>query len=123
MFLGLLAVLLLLGLGLPLVVILVLIVVLIAVLILVLIAVLILILVLIAVFHWFISSEFHFADWSAPIAYPLWHYLSLDLKISPANQPKTTAAAMPPAVAVRPPVKIPRKPFSSTASLTPLARE
>ena len=115
MFLGLLAVLLLLGLGLPLVVILVLIVV--------LIAVLILILVLIAVFHWFISSEFHFADWSAPIAYPLWHYLSLDLKISPANQPKTTAAAMPPAVAVRPPVKIPRKPFSSTASLTPLARE
>ena len=35
---------------------------------------------------------------------------------------KSTAAAMPPAVAVRPPVMTPSQPFSLTALATPLAR-
>ena len=34
-----------------------------------------------------------------------------------------TAAAMPPAVAVSPPVRAPSNPFSATACATPLARQ
>ena len=36
-------------------------------------------------------------------------------------EPKTIAAAIPPEVAVNPPVKTPNRPFSSTAFSTPLA--
>ena len=43
------------------------------------------------------------------------------LKISAPIKEKTTAAAMPPAVAVRPPVKTPRNPRWAIASFTPSA--
>ena len=46
----------------------------------------------------------------------------LEEKISDINRPKQIAAEIPPAVAERPPVKIPRKPSLSMASFTPLAR-
>ena len=39
------------------------------------------------------------------------------------KMPKTMAAAIPPAVAVRPPVRAPSSPRWATASWTPLARE
>lgn len=47
--------------------------------------------------------------------------LSRLLKIMAPMKEKTTAAAMPPAVAVRPPVKTPKKPCWATASFTPSA--
>ena len=49
-------------------------------------------------------------------------FLSRDLKQSAITRPKNTAAQMPPAEAVSPPVNAPRSPFSSTASRTPLLR-
>lgn len=48
--------------------------------------------------------------------------LDLGLKIIDAIKPKIIAAAMPAAPAVSPPVKIPKKPSSSTAFFTPFAR-
>ena len=50
------------------------------------------------------------------------HDLSFALKIRLTNRPPTMAAVIPPAVALSPPVKIPRNPLSSTACRTPLAR-
>ena len=44
------------------------------------------------------------------------------MKIRLTIRPETIATVMPPAVAFRPPVRTPRKPFSATASRTPLAR-
>ena len=49
-------------------------------------------------------------------------YLSLGLKTSEASRPNSNAAVIPPAALLIPPVKIPSKPFSSTASRTPSAR-
>ena len=43
-------------------------------------------------------------------------------EIKEAIYPKKTAAAMPPALALSPPVKIPKNPFCFTASITPFAR-
>ena len=47
-------------------------------------------------------------------------FFGLDLKISATRKPKKVAAVMPPAAAVIPPVRAPRKPCSATAFLTPL---
>ncbi len=44
------------------------------------------------------------------------------LKRRATRTPRKMAAAMPPAVLVTPPVTAPNRPFSATASLTPLAR-
>jgi len=49
-------------------------------------------------------------------------YFSLGLNIRAITRPKTMATVMPPAVAVRPPVKMPKKPCSFTAFITPLQR-
>ena len=48
--------------------------------------------------------------------------LSLGLKIRLIIRPKTIAAAIPPAVALKPPVKMPRNPSLVIASFTPFAR-
>ena len=48
--------------------------------------------------------------------------LSFALNKSPANNPATIAAVIPPAVAFKPPVKMPINPFSLMASFTPFAR-
>ncbi len=50
------------------------------------------------------------------------HFI-LGRKIRATRSPNTIAAAIPPAVAVNPPVKAPRRPFSSTAFSTPVASE
>ena len=47
--------------------------------------------------------------------------LSFDRAHRAANKLKLTAAAMPPAVAVSPPVTIPKAPSRATASRTPIA--
>ena len=44
------------------------------------------------------------------------------LEIKEAIYPKNTAAAIPPALDLRPPVKIPKNPVCLTASITPFAR-
>ena len=51
------------------------------------------------------------------------HYFSVGLAIKEAINPNTIAAAIPPAVAVIPPVNIPINPFSSIAFTVPLKRE
>ena len=51
-----------------------------------------------------------------------WYYLIFDFHKTADNKDNTTAAAIPPAQAVKPPVKIPNMPCSATASLPPLAR-
>ena len=49
-------------------------------------------------------------------------FFILGFEIKDAIYPKNTAAAIPPALAFRPPVKIPKKPLCLTAYITPLAR-
>ena len=95
--------------------------VLVSVLVLILLVVLILILVLILIVHFYILRLNNTAL-AATLAYPLFHDLSLALKIRLQRSPARIAAVIPPAEALRPPVKIPRKPSLSTASFTPLAR-
>lgn len=95
--------------------------VLVSVLVLILLVVLILILVLILIVHFYILRLNNTAL-AATLAYPLFQDLSLALKIRLQRSPARIAAVIPPAEALRPPVKIPRKPFLSTASFTPLAR-
>lgn len=89
---------------------------------LILLILLILTLILISVFH-DIHSFSEFAKYFAGIVYHARAYLSFGLQSSPASHPKTIAAAIPPAVAVNPPVKMPQNPVSSTASRTPFAME
>lgn len=91
------------------VLILVLIAVLIAVLTIVLVAVLIVILVLIAHRN---DPPIYIYGLAAKIECPDFQDLSFALKNKLANSPLKMAAAMPPAEAFRPPVKIPRNPFS-----------
>lgn len=93
--------------------------VLISVLALVLLVVLSLVLILIV--HGFIL-RLNDTALAATLAYPLFQDLSLALKIRLHSSPARIAAVIPPAEAFRPPVKMPRKPSSSTAFLTPLAR-
>ena len=95
--------------------------VLVSVLVLILLVVLILILVLILIVHFYILRLNNTAL-AATLAYPLFQDLSLALKIRLQRSPARIAAVIPPAEALRPPVKIPRKPSLSTASFTPLAR-
>ena len=95
--------------------------VLVSVLVLILLVVLILILVLILIVHFYILRLNNTAL-AATLAYPLFQDLSLALKIRLHSSPARIAAVIPPAEAFRPPVKMPRKPSSSTAFLTPLAR-
>lgn len=78
-------------------------------------------LVLILVVHGFIL-RLNDTALAATLAYPLFQDLSLALKIRLHSSPARIAAVIPPAEAFRPPVKMPRKPSSSTAFLTPLAR-
>ena len=95
--------------------------VLVSVLVLILLVVLILILVLILIVHFYILRLNNTAL-AATLAYPLFQDLSLALKIRLQSSPARIAAVIPPADALRPPVKIPRKPSLSTASFTPFAR-
>ena len=81
----------------------------------------VLILVLILIVHFYILRLNNTAL-AATLAYPLFQDLSLALKIRLQRSPARIAAVIPPAEALRPPVKIPRKPSLSTASFTPLAR-
>lgn len=95
--------------------------VLVSVLVLILILLAVLILVLILIVHFYILRLNNTAL-AATLAYPLFQDLSLALKIRLQRSPARIAAVIPPAEALRPPVKIPRKPSLSTASFTPLAR-
>lgn len=110
----------------PLAVVLVLILILVAVLVLVLILVLILVVVLVLILVLIVihgsSSKLFFRGYAAKLAFPAFQLLSLSLKIRLTTRPQVIAAAIPPAVAFSPPVKIPRNPSLSTASRTPLAR-
>lgn len=95
--------------------------VLVVILVLILVVVHLLILVLILVIHGF-SSTIFLAVCTAEIVCPGFQNLSLGLKIRLHSSPPKIAAAMPPAQAFSPPVKIPRKPSACMASFTPLAR-
>ena len=85
---------------------------------------LILIVVLIGVFVLVLVHDFSScsAEHAARIAYPEYQDLSFGLNTKLAKSPATMAAVIPPAVPLRPPVNIPRKPCSSTAERTLLAR-
>lgn len=50
-------------------------------------------------------------------------YLVFDLKIKEKIKAKIIAAAIPPAVASKPPVKAPKTPFDLTALIAPFARD
>lgn len=102
------------------VLILILAVVLVLVLVIVLAVVLILVLILIVIHCQFLHILL--CGLSAFVACPKIHDLSFGLKRMAARTPQTMAAVMPPAVAFRPPVKMPRNPSWVTASFTPFAR-
>ena len=85
-------------------------IVLILVLILVAVLILVVVLVLITVFHGWNPPAFLFCGLTAQVVCPDVCYLSFGLKISAIRQANTTAAAIPPAVAFRPPVRIPIQP-------------
>lgn len=105
----------------------VLILVLVIVLVIVLVAVLLVILVLVAVLISVLVIHRHFLRFSklrghtAKLACPVFQLLSLALNRRLAMSPAMMAVVIPPAVAFRPPVKIPRKPSWVTASFTPRA--
>ena len=92
--------------------------VLIVVLVLIVLAV---ILVLVLVIH-SIDPPMFIYGLAAMLACPAFQDLSLGLKRKLASSPETIAAVIPPAVAFNPPVRMPRKPSSSIASITPFAR-
>ena len=99
--------------------------ILVAVLVLILVAVLILVLVAVLIFVLVIhnrSSKDVVGGTAASIDCPIYQDLSLSLKIRLTRSPAKMAAAMPPAQAFKPPVKMPRNPSSCTASFTPFAR-
>lgn len=54
---------------------------------------------------------------------PYIHFFVCEWKINAKMKAKTIAAAIPPAVAVSPPVKIPSNPCDFTAPITPLASD
>lgn len=92
-----------------------------AVLILVLVVILVAVLITVLVIHSKYLHSFTYGP-AATVACPDFQDLSLVLKRRLARSPAATAAVIPPAQAVRPPVKIPMKPSLAMASLTPLAR-
>ena len=94
------------------VLVLILVLVLIAVLVTVLAVILILVLILILiVIHDFSSENLYLRVTALPVC-PDFQDLSLALKIRLASSPAKIAAAIPPAQAFSPPVKIPRNPSS-----------
>lgn len=97
----------------------VLVVILILVVVLAVAVVLVLILVLV---HGKSSVICLFCGIAAGVACPFSQLLSLSLKIKLTRSPAIMAAVMPPAQALSPPVKMPRKPSWSTAVRTPLAK-
>lgn len=58
-----------------------------------------------------------------PLYWVVCYFFVCDLNISEKIKAKPIAAAIPPAVAVRPPVKIPRIPCVFTALIAPFANE
>lgn len=95
--------------------------VLVLVVVLVVLIVLILIIVLVLVIHNFVPpcNVFGVIPW---IVCPGFQALSLGLKRKLTKSPAVIAAVIPPAVALRPPVKIPKNPSSAMASRTPFAK-
>ena len=88
---------------------------------LVLLVLLVLVLILVLIVH---NKYLHFSccGIAAELACPKTHVLSLALNKRLAKRPAVMAAAIPPAQAFSPPVKMPRNPSVSMASLTPFAR-
>ena len=82
---------------------------------------LVLVLILFLIVH---NKYLHFSccGIAAELACPKTHVLSLALNKRLAKRPAVMAAAIPPAQAFSPPVKMPRNPSVSMASLTPFAR-
>ena len=89
----------------------VLVLILIAVLVGILGSVLVSVLIGILIIHRILPSKYYYGL-AAEIVCPEYQDLSLALKIRLAARPAVMAAVIPPAVAIRPPVKIPRKPSS-----------
>lgn len=88
---------------------------------LILLVLLVLVLILVLIVH---NKYLHFSccGIAAELACPKTHVLSLALNKRLAKRPAVMAAAIPPAQAFSPPVKMPRNPSVSMASLTPFAR-
>ena len=103
----------------PLAAVFVLVVVLILIVVLVIVLILILVLILVLVIHYKILRLCRLGY--PKIVCPFTQDLSLALKIKLISNPATIAAVIPPALAFKPPVKIPSTPSLETASLTPLA--
>ena len=88
---------------------------------LVLILVLVLALILVAI-HVMILQNMVFTAGPLGEVCPKTQDLSFALKKRLASSPAATAAVIPPAVALSPPVRVPKNPSCVTASLTPFAR-
>ena len=83
--------------------------------------VLILVLVLVLIIHFDDPPECFCGDTAVSVC-PVCQDLSLGLKIKLTRSPEKMAAVIPPADAFRPPMKIPGKPWLSTAFRTPSAK-
>ena len=57
------------------------------------------------------------------ILHHIYHFLVCEWKINAKIKAKIIAAAIPPAVAVKPPVNIPRRPCDFTAEIAPFASD
>ena len=66
--------------------------------------------------------QYYICGMTASVVCPFFQDLSFGLKIKLMRSPAVMAAVMPPAAALNPPVKTPRKPSFAMASRTPLAR-
>ena len=99
----------------------VLVLILVIILILVLVVILVLLLVVLLI-HGNYLRKLWYSGYAAFLGCPVFQDLSLGLKIRLASRPAKMAVAMPPAQELRPPVKMPRKPFSAMASRTPRVR-
>ena len=107
--------------GLIAVLVIVLAIVLVAVLVIVLIvALVVLILIAVLIIHCLYPPDIVMRH-AATIACPIFQALSFGLNKKLASKPAVMAAVIPPAVAFKPPMKMPRNPSSCTASFTPLA--
>ena len=93
------------------------------VLVLLIVLILVVLVVLILVIHSCFLQIYLYCGRAARVVYPNIYALSFALKIKLTIKPLTIAAVIPPAVDFKPPVKTPRKPSESTASLTPFARQ
>ena len=88
------------------------------VLVVILVLIAVLILVLIVVHN---NTSVVFLRTAARVVYPVCQALSFALNKRLTISPAVIAAVIPPAVAFRPPVRMPRKPSCMTASFTPFA--